>query len=235
MFGNIDIQLLLIRILVLTFSLSFHEYAHARTAYRLGDDTAALQGRLTMNPMRHLDPIGSLAFLFAGVGWARPVPVNPRNFRRDMSMKKGMMLTSLAGPVSNLLIAFVAQFLLQLTTFIFNITTTGGLTRTQMTIYSLLVSIFVAFYYSNIGLAIFNLLPVPPLDGSKVFGSLLPNEYYYKVMRYERYIGMIFLFFVIFFGNVIGKLLYYIAIPFNYILAKPWQLLFDGLTKLVLG
>src|SRR5665647_733025 len=102
---------LIILIFVLCLSLSFHEFSHAWVANRLGDDTAALQGRLTLNPLKHLDPVGSIVFLIAGIGWARPVPVNPARFSREGTMKSGMMKVSLAGPLSNLLLATVANFL----------------------------------------------------------------------------------------------------------------------------
>lgn len=127
-----DIQQILIRILVLTLSLSVHEYAHARMAYHLGDDTAARQGRLTINPAKHIDPIGAVAFVIAGFGWARPVPVNPVNFDRERvkTMRSGMMRVALAGPVSNLIIAFIANFIYQLVNFILialNVQTKTGL------------------------------------------------------------------------------------------------------------
>jgi hypothetical protein len=102
--ARFDIQGILVTVLVLTISLSFHEMAHAWAAYKLGDDTAALQGRLTMNPLAHLDPIGTLMFIFAGIGWAKPVPVNPARFTRNISIQRGTMLVSLAGPTGNLIL-----------------------------------------------------------------------------------------------------------------------------------
>lgn len=227
-FPNFDIQNVLISILVLTFSLSFHEFAHARIAYALGDDTAKLAGRLTLNPLRHLDPIGALCFIFARIGWAKPVPVNPARFTKIKDTKKGMVLVSLAGPVSNLIISFAAYFLYQL--LIFGVAH-ANLIRGSMSAQAvkLLLTILTMFYISNIYLAIFNLLPVPPLDGYKIFGALLPSKYYYSIMRYEQQIGMIFLFLVFFGGNMVGKVMGILATPVAWLLQTPVNLLFNFL------
>ena len=209
------------RIFVLTLSLSFHEFAHAWVANRLGDDTAAMQGRLTLNPLKHLDPIGSLMFLIAGIGWAKPVPVNPVRFTRENTMKSGMMKVSLAGPVSNLLLATVSCVLL------FIVLTIAEVTGSSNAILVFSYDLTRMLYFSNIILAVFNLLPVPPLDGYKVFGSLLPNSLYFKIMQYERYIGMAFLFLVLFGRGVLTSILSVIQIPFNYVIFKPIQFVFE--------
>ena len=221
MFQNFDLQAFLITILVLCISLSFHEMAHAWAAYRLGDDTATLQGRLTMNPLAHLDPIGSIAFLIGGIGWARPVPVNPARFNRSVSIKKGMMLTSLAGPLSNLLLATASTFLL------FTVATIGlMMTGTAVGIIQIFMQLLQRLYGANIILAVFNLLPIPPLDGFKVFGSVLPDSLYYRLMNYERYIGLVFILIILFARGALSTVLGVIAWPFNQAIFRPVEMLF---------
>lgn len=148
-------------------SLSVHEWAHAWSAYRLGDDTAALQGRLTLNPLVHIDPIGTVLLPLLGIpfGWAKPVPVNPARFRRGVHMGTGMALTASAGPISNLILAILCAVTLGL---LFRFWPEG--VRSQR-------GLAVLFSYGiqlNIGLAIFNLVPIPPLDGSRILELLVP-------------------------------------------------------------
>jgi Zn-dependent protease len=228
-FGSgFNLQDFLITILVLSISLSFHEFAHGYMANRMGDDTAALAGRLTMNPLAHLDPIGSLVFIFAGIGWAKPVPINPARFTHARTMKRGIVLTSLAGPSANFILSIISALLFYIvTTFFLLANATSGF------LYILLSGLLQRLYFTNMVLMIFNLLPIPPLDGYKVFGALLPNQLYYKVMSYERYIGMIFLFLVFFGGNVIGTILSTIMIPFDYVIGQPLSLLFKALWQLM--
>ncbi len=161
-------------------------------AYHLGDDTAARQGRLTINPAKHIDPIGAVAFVIAGFGWARPVPVNPVNFDRERvkTMRSGMMRVALAGPVSNLIIAFIANFIYQLVNFILialNVQTKTGL----LFFWQILFAILFTFYSANISLALFNMLPIPPLDGSRVLGGFLPQRIYNQYMALQRYSMMV--------------------------------------------
>ena len=154
--------------------ITLHELSHGAAAYALGDNTAKNRGRLTLNPIKHLDPMGLLMMLVFHVGWAKPVPVNMYNFKNP---KRGMAVTALAGPASNVLIALVFVFLYGA----FYI----PLGHSQAGQYVLEMLRLTA--YMSIGLAIFNLLPVPPLDGSKVLFSVMKDESYYKLMRYERY------------------------------------------------
>ena len=148
-------------------SLSFHEFAHAWSASRLGDDTAAREGRLTLNPLAHIDFIGTLLLPLLGVpfGWAKPVPVNPARFRRDVTMGRGMAITASAGPLSNVLLAVVSAALLGLgVRFAPDLVSRESPARFFLH----------AMLQMNVGLAIFNMLPVPPLDGSRIVAWLLP-------------------------------------------------------------
>ncbi len=163
---------------VVFVTLPFHEYAHAFVADKLGDRTARYQGRLTLNPLAHIDYLGALAIILFGFGWARPVPVNANNFK---NAKKGMAITAVAGPVMNLVLAFLGSFLHCLFAYI---------ALGKNSIFCIYVALlFDAFCVINIGLAVFNLLPIPPLDGWKVLGALLPARIYWKIMAYERYIS----------------------------------------------
>lgn len=191
--GNIStaVIILLSRLFVVTCCTPVHECAHAWMAHKLGDDTAKINGRLTINPLAHFSPVGTIMILIFGIGYAKPVPVNPLNFK---NAKKGFALTSLAGPVSNLIMAFVSQFISLLLIYAGNSTFTD------------LLSDF--FFYSavvNISLAVFNFLPIPPLDGSRIFGLILPDKAYDFFLKYEKYI-MIGLMVVLFTGALDGVL-----------------------------
>ncbi len=228
---NFDIQGVIIRVFVICISLSFHEMAHAWRANKLGDDTAFRAGRLSMNPLVHLDPMGTLMMIFARVGWAKPVPINPVLFTRAKTMKRGIVEVSLAGPISNILLAIVSYIIyqtlnvIQIAVFKTNITVNP--------VINVLELLFSAMYISNIFLALFNLLPVPPLDGFKIFGSLLPNHLYYKLMDMERYIGIAFLLIVVFAGGIFGTILNFIATPVRFVIETPLNFVFDLILKLV--
>lgn len=178
--------------LVFSFSISFHEMSHALVAYLFGDSTAKDKGRLTLDPLKHLDPIGTLMIMIGIVGWAKPVPVNISNFRNK---KWGSVLVSLAGPVSNLMLAFV--FMIPLVYFgaKYNINTKGIVYRIvpTMEIEHIIMNICAFGVRMNVALAVFNLLPIPPLDGSKIFSSFLPAKYYFKFMKYQQIIYVIVL------------------------------------------
>ncbi len=233
---NLDIPGILSTILVLTLSLSTHEYAHGRVAYALGDDTAAQAGRLTLNPLAHLDPLGALAFLIARIGWAKPVPVNYSKLTKAKSPKQGVMLVSLAGPVSNLIIAFVAAFLFNLLRVVAALVAVNSQSMSpgMVQFFRFLYDLFLTFYFSNIGLAIFNLLPLPPLDGSKILAFFLPDRAFLWLARYERYIGLAMLALFIFAGSYMGRVLSWLATPFNYVLMLPWSSLADWLIRRIM-
>lgn len=183
---------MLLRVVPALLCITLHELAHGFTAYRLGDNTAKQMGRLTLNPIKHIDVVGLIMMMLFRFGWAKPVPVNMHNFKRP---KWYMAITAIAGPVSNILIAVVAFAIFGLTftalggAFVFS---AGGVTINAEGVGSVVIEIIYLTAYLSTALAIFNLLPIPPLDGSKVLFSLLPERVYFKLMRYERY-GMIVL------------------------------------------
>lgn len=172
--------------------ITIHELAHGFAAYKLGDNTAKMMGRLTLNPIKHIDPIGLLMILIVGFGWAKPVPVNMRNFKNP---KLGMAITALAGPLSNIILALIVLFIFRLLPF-----------SSQ----SLGMTIVLRTVFLSTSLAVFNMLPIPPLDGSKILFSVLSDRMYIKLMQYERY-GMFILLFLMLSGrflnfDIIGRI-----------------------------
>ncbi len=161
-------------------SFTFHELSHGFVAHKLGDDTAKNAGRLTLNPIKHIDIIGLVLIIVTGFGWAKPVPINMNNFKKP---KEGMAISALAGPVSNIFLAAVVLLI-----FGFVATPLAKMGSTGEFLSALLLTTA----YINCVLAVFNIIPIPPLDGSKVVFSLLPERAYYKLMQYERY-GMLIL------------------------------------------
>lgn len=187
---------------VVLVSFSFHELAHALVSYRLGDPTAKNLGRITLNPIKHLDPLGTLLLVLSYfsmqtvIGWAKPIPIQPSYYR---DYKKGTMLVSLAGPLSNILLA--AIFAIPMTLIgvnygaevnsLFN--SSGGYLVGGFSPDIILFNFSRLFYIVNIGLAVFNLLPIPPLDGYKILSGILPTKQYFRYMQYENYIGIVFM------------------------------------------
>ena len=177
------LYLLIIRLIVALIALPIHECAHGYAAYRMGDYTAKREGRLTLNPLAHFDPIGTLAIILFGFGWARPVPINPLNFENP---KKGMMLSSLAGPLSNIGLAFISMAIYKLSFIPVFMGISGAFLSTIQTFLLYMISI-------NIALGVFNLIPIPPLDGSRVATYFLPQRIYFKIMQYENIIFIVLL------------------------------------------
>ena len=177
------------RIIVILVCFPIHECAHAWTACRLGDDTAKQQGRITLNPLKHLDLYGTLLLLAIGVGYAKPVPVNYARFKNK---KLGMAITALAGPLSNLLMACVFLVFVKLCTM-------SGFIPNR----SFIVQMAASASYINVSLVILNLIPVPPLDGSKILGAVLPDDVYNTLVRRGSKMGLIVIL-GIFFLNRMG-------------------------------
>ncbi|MCF0126707.1 MAG: site-2 protease family protein [Clostridia bacterium] len=177
---------LLVSIPGVLVAITFHEFAHGYAAYKLGDNTAKNEGRLSLNPLAHLDPIGSLMLLFAGFGWGKPVIVNPRNYTRKIPMEKGEAIVSAAGPIMNIVLAFVftiIYYVIYKYAYSFTFTTVGSIVM-------LLISATISI---NIGLGIFNLIPLPPLDGGKILKPFLPNNAKQWFVNNEQIFYMIFI------------------------------------------
>ncbi len=200
MSGEFDIFNLVIYVSSIAFvvfcATPLHEFAHALIAVKLGDDTPRLRGRLTINPMAHIDKRGALMIFLFGFGYAKPVEVRMRRFKKP---KRDMALVALAGPVCNILQSLVLLFIYNALYYFGS--SSGNVMMTYMGLF---------FFYAaviNVNLAVFNLLPIPPLDGSRLATALLPAKYYYKIMQYERYI-MLGLFVLLFTGILSTPLSY---------------------------
>ncbi|MCH5349496.1 MAG: site-2 protease family protein [Oscillospiraceae bacterium] len=183
---NDRITSIVIHGIVLLIAFPVHECSHALAAHWMGDDTAKDQGRMTLNPLKHLDLFGTIFMLVGGFGWAKAVPINPNNFK---NRKVGMALSSLAGPVSNLIMAYISIILCKI--FAYSVFFDPVEPHPYI---GALTTFFMYAVFLNVGLAVFNLLPVPPLDGSRIFNLILPEKLYFKIMRYENIIfGLLFL------------------------------------------
>ncbi len=180
---NLSLPEIFIRIPVVLTALMVHEIAHGYMAYRLGDPTARNFGRLSFNPLKHLDPIGTICMLLFDFGWARPVPINTRYFKKP---RRDMALTALAGPVANFILGFigVAVFFFSGLFLPFSAADVGFVYKLK-TVWFTFLEVWI---YLNVYLGVFNMLPIPPLDGSRIFLTFLPPKYYFGIMKYERYI-----------------------------------------------
>ena len=208
---RLPMEVLVILLPILIFSLCFHEFSHGYIAYKLGDHTAARNGRLTLNPLAHLDPIGSLMILFVGFGWAKPVPVNPVNFSNP---RVDMMKVAFAGPASNLILAFTGGLIMRLFNFV-------GIMQSEMFIQTLYLFIFI-----NISLAVFNMIPVAPLDGSQIFGNMISKNNPELAWKLQMY-GPKILMGIILIGMVTPfSILRFLMMPF----VKIFMYLFTGIS-----
>lgn len=200
-----EIVLYLLRALVVLVAIPFHEAAHALVSHWLGDDTAVRAGRLSLNPVRHFDLLGALCMLIGGVGWAKPVGIDVRNYKNP---KVGMAISAAAGPVSNFLLAWFSMIVYKCVIY-------SGLGNS-------IPALMLFFYYMvamNLSLAVFNLIPIPPFDGSRIALLFLPRNLYFKAMRYERQI-MLAVLLLVFLGLL--------DIPLSVVVNFLWDRLAEG-------
>lgn len=192
----------------LIIALAIHEYSHARMAVAMGDDTPKYTGRLTLNPIAHIDPIGLIMLFVARFGWAKPVMINSDNFR---NRRQGEVLTALAGPAANFVTAFVFLFL------------TALVLRLGLPVSQGLIIVFQLIVIYNVNFGIFNLIPIPPLDGSRVITAFLPTEWEYKLAGYERYSFLIFV--LLFMSGAFG----YILLPVQRLIMHGYGVILSAL------
>ena len=212
-----DLPIYLLSLHVILFAFSVHESAHGYAALRLGDPTARNFGRITLNPVKHIDPIGFICMLIAHVGWAKPVPINTRNFKKP---KRDMAISGAAGPLSNLILALINFIILRIVMIfmdnhffeevvfqdkLYIILKQQYEGSIEYTVACLFIFLLLLGVFCNLSLAIFNMLPFPPFDGSRIFYAFLPNKIYFGIMKYERII-MIVLLILFAFGFLSGPL-----------------------------
>ncbi len=203
LFSKSGIISLLLTLPVILITLSLHEMAHGFVAYKLGDPTAKYAGRLTMNPLKHIDPLGFLAMLLIGFGWAKPVPIDSRYFKKPRS---GMALVAAAGPFSNILLGFLCAGLLVLSVILHL-----KFALLPEKIFYVLYTLLQYFVIYNVFLCIFNLIPVPPLDGSKILYRFLSYRIVYKIQPYEKYIQLGLIVLLLFSDSLFGQS--FLAVP----------------------
>lgn len=222
LFGSMtqeDLMQLIVKVFAILMILPLHEFAHAWTAHKLGDDTAMYQGRLTLNPFAHLDPIGTLCMLFVGFGWAKPVPINPARFNRKHSIRFGVAITALAGPLSNLIAALVGMVIYRfylLSDMYVQYWESYYAEETVNNAPMLIATMLYAFVSINIGLCVFNLIPIPPLDGSKILSYFTSAKVDRWFIEHEQIVRIVFLILLV--SPVL-------SIPMSYISGKLFDLM----------
>ncbi len=207
---------LLLALPAVIIAMTFHEFAHAFTADKLGDETPRNQGRVTLNPLKHIEPIGFVMLLFAGFGWGRPVQINPVRFKRNISMSKGEAIVSFAGPFMNLILAVIFSFVLG---FIFKFNLLANVSSTYS---SIIIILLYQIIFMNIGLGVFNLIPLPPLDGSKILRYFMSTKAQMWLDRNQH------IFYIIFIAIWVLGLAGVIISPIIRIIAKGIMLLVSG-------
>ena len=198
-YGATGIASLILSIPAVLLAITVHEFGHAFAAYKLGDDTPVKQGRLSLNPLDHVDPLGIAMLLFAHIGWGKPVQVDPRNYNRDISVEKADAIVSFAGPLMNFITAIIFA-LIYCALFRF-----AGLTFISSNIGYIIISIVGSIVTMNIGLGVFNMIPLPPLDGSKIFLPILPRNAKFWFIQHEQMCYFIFL--AIWITGIAGRLI----------------------------
>lgn len=206
--------------LAVLITLTIHEYSHGYAAYKLGDPTAKNLGRLTLNPLAHLDPFGALCMLLFRFGWAKPVPINARNFKNP---KRDFAITALAGPASNLIMAIFSAFIYLLSYSLLRNVEFGS--QFTLSLAQNILNFLFIFHSVNVGIAIFNLIPVPPLDGSRILNVILPEKIYFKLMKYERTVYFVLIGWLLLGGYVSAFLLKMPFIASNPVLSFAAKLL----------
>lgn len=198
-------------------AMTFHEYAHAKAADMLGDDTPRIQGRLNLNPFSHVDPIGFALLLFAGFGWGRPVEINPRNFSRNMELTKAEAIVSVAGPAMNFIIALIFMI-------IYVAMLSFGFITNELTFYIAQIINYTAIV--NIGLGVFNLIPLPPLDGSKILMHFLPynGRQWFENNQMYFYIGFIVIFITGLAGTIISPIMNAVYSGYAFVVTQLFSL-----------
>lgn len=209
--NGLGLKEILLRLPIIFIAITVHEYAHGYAALKMGDPTAKLSGRLSMNPLAHMDIVGALSMLIFGFGWARPVPINPNNFKNH---KKGTVIVSLAGPISNLFLAFLGSVL-------YGIFRRIGFGNFSSQFSEIFYGLLAQLILLNVCFGIFNLVPFPPLDGAKIVGAFLPYKTYFKIMQYERYAFpiLIVLMYLGIFDKILGVLITPIVSSLNALIA----------------
>ena len=198
-YGTDRIFSLVLSIPAVLLAITVHEFGHAFAAYKLGDDTPVMQGRLTLNPMDHIDPLGIAMLLFAHIGWGKPVQVNPRNYNRNISVEKADAIVSFAGPLMNFITAIIfALIYCALIKF-------AGVTFLTSNIGYIILSIVASIITLDIGLGVFNMIPLPPLDGSKIFLPILPRNAKIWFIQHEQ--TFYFVFIIIWITGIAGSII----------------------------
>lgn len=198
-YGTSGLFSLVLSIPAVLLAITVHEFGHAFAAYKLGDDTPVRQGRLSLNPLDHVDPLGIAMLLFAHIGWGKPVQVDPRNYNRDISVEKADAIVSFAGPLMNFITAIIfALIYCAIIRF-------AGLTFISSNIGYIVISLIAGIVTMNIGLGVFNMIPLPPLDGSKIFLPILPRNAKYWFVQHEQMFYFIFL--AIWITGIAGRLI----------------------------